>query len=350
MKILVTGAAGFIGYHLTKLLISEDHEVVGLDNINDYYDPNLKFARLGELGIQSESITSNVIIGSQKFLNLRFVKADLSDHDYIIKICKEEKFECVVNLAAQAGVRYSMTNPRAYTRSNIDGFLNILEGCRHGKVKNLVFASTSSVYGLNTKLPLEEDDPTEHPMTLYAATKKANELMAHSYSHLFNFSTTGLRFFTVYGPWGRPDMALFLFAKAIYSGNPIQLFNNGEMVRDFTYVEDIVQGIKLVILNPAQADQYWDGNSPRISTSSAQYRILNIGNSKPVELIKYVEALENSIGKKALKEYLPMQQGDVPATHASIQKLESEFGFKPKVSVEEGIKKFIDWYKIFYKV
>ncbi len=350
MKIFITGSAGFIGYHLTVLLLNEGHEIVGLDNINDYYDVRLKYARLDQLGVKKDLIVEKSFIPSVLYPNFRFIKADISDHDFIVSLCKKEKFESVVNLAAQAGVRYSMINPRAYTKSNVDGFLSILEGCRHGKVPNLVFASTSSVYGLNTKLPLCEDDSTEHPMTLYAATKKANELMAHTYSHLFNISTTGLRFFTVYGPWGRPDMALFLFTKAICNNEPIQLFNKGEMVRDFTYVDDIVKGIRLVTLNSASPDPLWDGNQPRISTSSAPYRLFNIGNSNPVQLIRYVEALEKSLGREAIKEYLPMQLGDVPMTHADIAKLENEYGFQPKFTVEKGVENFVTWYKEFYQI
>jgi len=344
-KILITGAAGFIGFHLASRLISEGYKVVGLDIINDYYDINLKFDRLREHGLDVKNLNEKVLLKSTKFTNYHFLKADLADHDFIVNFMIKEKFDYVVNLAAQAGVRYSIDNPRAYTHSNIDGFLSILEGARHSKVKHLVYASTSSVYGLNTKMPLSENDPTEHPMAIYAATKKANELMAHSYSHLFNLSTTGLRFFTVYGPWGRPDMALYLFAEAILKSKPINVYNNGKMIRDFTYVDDIVESITRLIIKPAIPNFKWSGDDPNIPTSSAPYRIFNIGNSSPVLLMDYIEALEKAFKVKAKKNMMDMQQGDVPATHANIEALENYIGFKPKTSIEEGIQKFVTWYK-----
>ena len=347
-KILITGSAGFIGFHLTTRLIKESFEVIGLDNLNEYYDVNLKFARLFENGINASEIIENEIVISNKFLNYKFLKADISNHDFIVEFMKIEKFDYVVNLAAQAGVRYSIENPRAYTKSNIDGFLSILEGSRHSNVKHLLYASTSSVYGLNEKMPLSETHPTEHPIALYGATKKANEMMAHSYSHLFKLPTTGLRFFTVYGPWGRPDMALFLFTKAILNDSPIKVFNFGKSLRDFTYVDDIVESISRLILKPSQSDINWDGTTPKISTSSAPYQIFNIGNSSPVSLLEYIESLENALNKKAIKELIEMQPGDVPGTHADTEALQSYINFKPNTSIEVGILNFVNWYKEWY--
>lgn len=347
-KILVTGTAGFIGFHLTKRLVKEGYEVVGLDIIDDYYDINLKYSRLRYLGIAEEQITLNHKVFSSTHLNLSFIKADLANHEYIVEMMQTESFDYVVNLAAQAGVRYSIDNPMAYTHSNIDGFLSILEGARHSKVKHLVYASTSSVYGLNTAMPLKETTPTEHPMALYAATKKANEMMAHSYSHLFDLPTSGLRFFTVYGPWGRPDMALFLFAEAMRKGEPINVFNHGKMIRDFTYVDDIVESISRLVVKPPQRNNEWNGDTPRIDLSSAPYRIFNIGNGSPVELMRYIEAVESSLGKKGNYNMMDIQPGDVPATHADTSSLEEYIGFKPKTAVEEGVSRFIDWYKEYY--
>ena len=349
-NILITGSAGFIGFHLTGRLILEGYSVFGLDNINDYYDKNLKYARLTEHGIKSDKIKKNVIIKSNKFFNYSFIKADIADHDFIVDFMIEKKFDYVVNLAAQAGVRNSIDNPRSYTHSNIDGFLSILEGSRFSNVKHLVYASTSSVYGLNTKMPLSEKDPTEHPMAIYAATKKANELMAHSYSHLFDLPTTGLRFFTVYGPWGRPDMALFLFADAMLNNKPINVFNHGKMIRDFTYVDDIVESITRLIFKPANPDKNWDSNQPNIPTSSAPYQIFNIGNSSPVKLMDYIEALEDSLGIDAKKNMMDIQKGDVPSTHADSLSLKNYTGFKPKTSVKNGIQNFVDWYKKINKI
>ena len=349
-KILVTGTAGFIGFHLTSRLVDEGFEVVGLDVINDYYDINLKYSRLAFLGIDKEKIQLNQKVSSNIHSNLNFIQSDLADHEHIVKMMKLESFDYVVNLAAQAGVRYSIDNPLAYTHSNLDGFLSILEGARHSKVKHLVYASTSSVYGLNTAMPLKEATPTEHPMALYAATKKANEMMAHSYSHLFDLPTSGLRFFTVYGPWGRPDMALFLFAEAMRKGESINVFNHGKMIRDFTYVDDIVESISRLILKPPRKNSDWDGNIPRIDSSSAPYRIFNIGNGSPVELMRYIEAVENALGIKSIYNMLDIQPGDVPATHADTSALQEYIGFKPSTSVENGVAKFIDWYKKYYRV
>jgi UDP-glucuronate 4-epimerase len=329
-KILITGTAGFIGFHLADRLIKEGYDVYGLDIINDYYDVNLKYARLLEHGIEARG---SELVQSSKFANYKFMQMDLAEHDAVVQFMNEQKFDYVVNLAAQAGVRYSLENPRAYTHSNIDGFLSILEGCRESQVKHLIFASTSSVYGLNKEMPLSEDQKTDKPMALYAATKKANELMAHSYSHLFQFSSTGLRFFTVYGPWGRPDMALFLFADAILNNKPINVFNHGKMIRDFTYVDDIVESIKRLIPKPAPQNE--DG---------VPFQVFNIGNNNPVQLMDYIGALENALGKTAIKNFMDIQAGDVHATHADVSKLEEYVNFRPQTSVEEGVEKFVDWY------
>ena len=343
-KILITGTAGFIGFHLASRLIEDGYMVVGLDIVNDYYDINLKYNRLEHHGIKTRDIKEKDFIQSSKYSNYRFLKADIADHDFIVDFMVKEKFDYVVNLAAQAGVRYSIDNPRAYTHSNIDGFLSLLEGARHSKVKHLVYASTSSVYGLNTGMPLSENDPTEHPMAMYAATKKANEMMAHSYSHLFDLPTTGLRFFTVYGPWGRPDMALFLFAKAMLNDKPIDVYNYGNMIRDFTYVDDIVESISRLIVKPARSNMSWTGNPPHIPTSSAPYQIFNIGNSSPVKLMDYIEALEKAFGVKAKKNMMDIQPGDVPATHADVKALENYIHFKPKTSIEQGVRNFANWF------
>ena len=346
MKILITGTAGFIGFHLVNRLIAEDGiNIVGLDVVNDYYDLNLKYSRLKEHGIEGRELNDREIFVSTKYLNYRFLKADLADHDFVVNFMVQEKFDFVVNLAAQAGVRYSLDNPRAYTHSNIDGFLSILEGCRYSNVKHLVYASTSSVYGLNTKMPLSEKLPTEHPISLYSATKKANEMMAHTYSHLFRIPTTGLRFFTVYGPWGRPDMALFLFATAILKGEPINVFNHGKMIRDFTYVGDIVESIKRLVSKPVSGDENWNSDAPDSDLSSAPYRIFNIGNNNPVQIMAYIEALEKALGMTAIKNMMDIQPGDVPGTHANTSALEEYIDFKPQTSVEAGVQNFVQWFR-----
>lgn len=330
MKILVTGVAGFIGSHLTKYLIARGDEVVGLDNLNDYYDVNLKLARLKQLEGQT---------------NFRFVKLDLIDRQGIEGLFQQEKFDKVVNLAAQAGVRYSLTNPHAYIDSNIQGFVNILEGCRHNNIKHLVYASSSSVYGANTAMPFSVHDNVDHPLSLYAASKKSNELMAHTYSHLYDLPTTGLRFFTVYGPWGRPDMAMFLFTKAILAGEPIQVFNYGKMKRDFTYIDDIVEGVVRTLDHTATSNLDWSGNNPDPGTSAAPYRLYNIGNNNPVELMYLIEVLEKTLGKTAEKQMQPLQPGDVPSTYADVEALVADVGFKPATSIEDGVARFVDWYR-----
>jgi UDP-glucuronate 4-epimerase len=350
MKILVTGTAGFIGFHLANKLIEADHEVVGLDIINDYYDVNLKFARLNQTGIKHTDIEYGKLIAGKLHPNYRFIKMKLEDRDNLNKLFSHEKFDRVCNLAAQAGVRYSLTNPYAYIDSNIVGFLNILEACRHNSIKHLVYASSSSVYGLNEKIPFSEKDNVDHPISLYAASKKSNELMAHTYSHLFEIPTTGLRFFTVYGPWGRPDMALFIFTKAILAGEPIQVFNNGEMERDFTYVGDTVEGIFRVLTGePPHGNENWNGKQPDTSSSPAPYKIYNIGNSKPMKLMDFVQAIEDGLGKKAIIEYMPMQEGDVRMTWADVDGLNEDFHYKPGCSLEKGIKEFLTWYRYYYK-
>jgi len=350
MKILVTGTAGFIGYHLAEALLAEGHEIVGLDSINDYYDAGLKLARLRNHGIDAADMAFHDMRKSITHGAYRFVKADLADHDFIVGFMREERFDYVVNLAAQAGVRYSLEKPREYTHSNVDGFLSILEGCRHSGVKHLVYASTSSVYGLHKNMPFNESGPVDHPMALYAATKKANELMAHAYSHLFGIPTSGLRFFTVYGPWGRPDMALFLFTDAILKGEPIKIFNHGRMLRDFTYVGDIVESIRRLVVKPVGPDPDWDPANPSSSSSSAPYRIFNIGNSAPVELMEYIHAIEDSLGIEAKKVFMDMQPGDVPATHADTSALEAYVNFRPATSIREGVGRFIDWYRAYHQL
>lgn len=349
MKILVTGTAGFIGFHLTNSLLNKGHEVIGLDSINDYYDVRLKFARLQEAGIAESGIEYNKLITSSQNKNYRFIKMNLEDRENIMALFESEKFDRACNLAAQAGVRYSLTNPFAYIDSNIVGFINILEACRHHAVKHLVYASSSSVYGLNEKIPFSEKDNVDHPISLYAATKKSNELMAHTYSYLYGLPTTGLRFFTVYGPWGRPDMALFLFTKAITEGKPIQVFNNGEMERDFTYIGDIVEGIYRVITStPPQGNTTWNGSHPDPSSSPAPYRIYNIGNSKPVRLMDFIRAIEVNLGKKAIIEFLPMQPGDVRRTWAEVGNLIQNMDYKPFTQLDTGIQNFVTWYRDFY--
>jgi UDP-glucuronate 4-epimerase len=334
-KILVTGAAGFIGFHLSERLLKEGREVVGLDIVNDYYDPAIKEARLA------------ILKAYPAFLHAR---QDMADREATAELFRAEKFDAVVNLAAQAGVRYSLVNPYSYVDSNMSGFVNILEGCRHNGVKHLVFASSSSVYGSNTKMPFSVHHNVDHPVSLYAASKKANELMAHTYSHLFGLSCTGLRFFTVYGPWGRPDMALFLFTKAILEDRPINVFNYGKMKRDFTYIDDIIEGVVRVLDMPASSNPSWDGNAPDPSTSYAPYRIYNIGNNAPMELMRFIEILEDVLGKKAEKNLMPMQPGDVPVTYADVEDLMADTGFRPEITPEEGIPRFVEWYREYFRV
>ncbi|WP_456479165.1 NAD-dependent epimerase [Nautilia sp.] len=347
MKILITGTAGFIGFHLANKLIKRGDEVIGVDNINDYYDVNLKYGRLKEAGIDKNKIEYNKIICSDKYANYKFIKLNLEDKENIDILFRKEKFDKVCHLAAQAGVRYSLTNPDIYIQSNIIGFMNILEAVRHNSVQSLSFASSSSVYGLNRQQPFSTDDNVEHPISLYAATKKATELMSHSYAYLYNIPTTGLRFFTVYGPWGRPDMALFKFVKNILDDKPIDVYNYGEMYRDFTYIDDIVEGIVRVIDNPPKPNSNWDGKT---SESEAPYKIYNIGNGNPVKLMDFIEAIEETLGRKAKKNLLPMQLGDVPKTYADTTDLERDLGYKPYTNVKDGIKKFVEWYKRFYKI
>jgi UDP-glucuronate 4-epimerase len=333
MHVLVTGVAGFIGHHLALRLLARGDSVVGIDNLNDYYDVKLKENRLKRFPADAK---------------FSFRKLDITHRSDVQALFEEQKFDAVVNLAAQAGVRYSITNPHAYIDANIVGFINLIEGARHTSVKHFVFASSSSVYGANTRLPLSEDDNVDHPLSLYAATKKANELMAHSYANLFQLPCTGLRFFTVYGPWGRPDMALFKFTKAILADEPIQVFNHGNMVRDFTYIDDIVEGVVRVIDATAAPDPTWSGDSPNPAISYAPYRIFNIGNNNPVQLMRYINALEDCLGKKAKMDMLPMQPGDVPATAADVSRLQNAVDFRPKTEVETGIAKFVDWYRSYY--
>lgn len=334
-KILITGGAGFIGAHLAKKLMASGAEVVGLDNLNDYYDPQLKIDRMAALA------------GAPAFTH---VDMDLSDRAAVAKLFEDHSFDAVVNLAAQAGVRYSLTNPHSYVDSNIVGFVNILEGCRHSGVKHLVYASSSSVYGANTKMPFSVHDNVDHPVSLYAASKKANELMAHTYSHLFGLPTTGLRFFTVYGPWGRPDMALFLFTKAILENKPINVFNNGNMERDFTYIDDIVEGVSRVIFKVPEGSDSWSGDAPDPATSYCPYRVYNIGNNNKEKLLRYIEVLEQCLGKKAEKNFMPMQPGDVQATYANVDDLVEDFAYKPGTTLEFGIGQFVDWYKEYFRI
>ncbi|OIR06728.1 UDP-glucose 4-epimerase [mine drainage metagenome] len=333
MKVLVTGAAGFIGMHVCERLLARGDEVVGVDNLNDYYEVALKEARLARLTPQP---------------GFSLARLDIADRPGMAALFEREKPQRAINLAAQAGVRYSLQNPHAYVDSNVVGFVNVLEGCRHAGVEHLVYASSSSIYGGNTRMPFSEHDNVDHPVSLYAATKKANELMAHTYSHLFRLSTTGLRFFTVYGPWGRPDMALFLFTKAILAGRPIDVFNHGRMRRDFTYIDDIAEGVIRVLDRPAAADPAFDPMDPDPASSDAPYRVLNIGNNQPVELMGYIETLERALGKTAIKNFLPLQDGDVPATYADTSDLKALTGFSPATSVRDGVGRFVDWYRGYY--
>jgi len=332
--VLVTGAAGFIGYHVAKRLLERGDHVLGLDNLNDYYDVRLKEARLTQLA---------------SFERFQFHRMDLADRAGMSALFADRSIRRVVHMAAQAGVRYSLVNPHAYTDSNIVGFLNVLEGCRHARVEHLVYASSSSVYGGHTRMPFSVRDNVDHPVSMYAATKKANELMAHTYAHLYGVTCTGLRFFTVYGPWGRPDMALFLFTKAILAGKPIDVFNYGKMQRDFTYIDDVAEGVVRVLDKPAKPDPTWSGDVPNPGTSSAPYRLYNIGNHQPVELLRFIEILEGALGKKAEKNFLPLQPGDVPATYADVDDLIKDVDFKPNTPIEVGIRRFVEWYRDFYQ-
>ncbi len=335
MKVLLTGAAGFIGMHVAQRLLARGDEVVGLDNLNDYYEVSLKEARLARLTPQP---------------GFRFVKMSVEDRDGMAQLFAAERFDRVVHLAAQAGVRYSLQNPNAYIDANIVGFMNILEGCRHSGVQHLVYASSSSVYGGNTKMPFSEADSVDHPVSLYAATKKANELMAHTYSHLYGLPTTGLRFFTVYGPWGRPDMALFLFTKAMVEGRPIDVFNRGDMQRDFTFIDDIVEGVIRTLDRPAEPDPAFDGDHPHPGHSKAPFRVFNIGNQGPVKLMSFIEAIEKALGITAQKNLLPMQPGDVPATYADVSELTAWTGFSPATPIHEGVARFVEWYRAYYRI
>jgi UDP-glucuronate 4-epimerase len=350
MKILVTGTAGFIGSFTATRLLERGDEVVGLDCLNDYYDVNVKFGRLEQVGIDKPEAEKGHITQSKKYPNYRFIKMSLEDREGMNHLFSTEKFDRVCHLAAQAGVRYSLTNPYAYIDSNIIGFQNLLESCRHHPVQHLAYASSSSVYGLNENYPFSTHDNVDHPISLYAATKKANELMAHTYSHLYKIPTTGLRFFTVYGPWGRPDMALFIFTKAILEDRPIDVFNHGNMQRDFTYIDDIVTGILKVLDHPPQGNADWNGQEPDPSSSPSPYKIYNIGNNSPVGLMDFIEAIEQALDKKAKKNFLPIQMGDVPATWANIDDLVADLNYAPSVSVQEGVKRFINWYLDFFKV
>lgn len=349
MKILVTGTAGFIGHHVTKALLKRGDEVIGLDNINDYYDPELKYGRLTDTGIEKKEVADNNFTQSKKYPKYRFIKMDLEDHTTLMKLCKNEKFDQICHLAAQPGVRYSIENPMAYVNSNLVGFANILEAARHYNCKHLVYASSSSVYGMNKKMPFSVEDNVDHPVSLYAATKKSNELMAHTYSHLYNIPTTGLRFFTVYGPWGRPDMAILLFTNAIVQGKPIKIFNNGKMKRDFTYIDDIVSGVLKVMSNPPE-NHLQKSKNTLLTTSTAPYKIYNIGNNKPVPLMDFIQCLEKILGIQAKKEYFPMQPGDVVATWADVTGLKEKIGYHPSTSVEEGLREFVKWYRDYYKI
>jgi len=349
-KVLVTGTAGFIGFHLARRLAEQGYHVTGLDIINDYYDPDLKYDRLELSGISRESIGYNQLVTSTKTKNYQFIQLRLEDREALFELFANRRFDVVVNLAAQAGVRFSLSNPQAYIDSNITGFLNILEACRHHPVENLIYASSSSVYGLNKNMPFSVRSNVDHPVSLYAASKKSNELMAHTYSHLFGIPTIGLRFFTVYGPWGRPDMALFIFTKAILKGEPVQVFNHGKMERDFTYIDDIVGGIERMVGRPHISGVGWKPETPDPSFSSAPFKLYNIGNSKPVKLNDFIEAIEQALGKKAQRQLMPIQPGDVEKTWADVTSLKQDYGYNPDTPVETGIKRFVDWYREYYSV
>jgi UDP-glucuronate 4-epimerase len=348
MKILVTGTAGFIGSFTAARLAERGDEVIGLDNINDYYDVDIKYGRLERDGIERSAAKEGKRVQSRRYPTYRFMRMHLEDRAGLEELFEEEGFDMVCHLAAQAGVRYSLINPHAYIESNIVAFLNLLESCRHHSVKHLVYASSSSVYGLNENYPFSTHDNVDHPISLYAASKKSNELMAHTYSHLYAIPTTGLRFFTVYGPWGRPDMALFLFTKAILEGRPIDVFNHGKMKRDFTYIDDIVTGMIKLLDNTPEGDPSWSGEDPDPSGSRAPYRLYNIGNNSPVELMDFIEAIERTLGKQAKKNFLPLQPGDVPATWANVDDLVEDIGYAPSVGIQDGVERFVEWYLAFF--
>lgn len=348
MKVLVTGAAGFIGSAVCKRLLKRGDVVVGLDNINDYYDPELKYGRLAGLGIAKDDVAWYKFARSSTYEHFQFIRMNLEDKHAMQMLFANGGFDAVINLGAQAGVRYSISNPDAYIESNVDGFINVLEGCRHNKVKHLVYASSSSVYGLNGKVPFSEHDGIAHPVSLYAATKKSNELMAHAYSKLYNLPTTGLRFFTVYGPWGRPDMSPFLFIDAILHDRAIKVFNNGDMLRDFTYIDDIVEGVVRILDVVPESNKEWDETHPDPATSPAPYRVYNIGNQQPTKLMDYIACIENAIGREAKKEFLPMQPGDVYQTYADSSALGNATGFRPDTPLQDGITRTVAWFKEFY--
>jgi UDP-glucuronate 4-epimerase len=349
MKVLVTGAAGFIGYHLCAWLLRRGHEVVGLDSLDAYYDVSLKLGRLRELGVEAERLQPNCLQQSGSQPAFRFVRSDICDLKELGGLFERERFEQVCNLAAQAGVRHSLADPHKYVQSNVAGFMNVLEACRHHDVRHLVYASSSSVYGLNRRIPFSTSQNTDHPVSIYAATKKSNELMAHSYSHLYGLPTTGLRFFTVYGPWGRPDMALFRFTAQILKGESVEVYNRGEMIRDFTYVADVVEGTGRILAQIPKASLDWDPQNPKPDVSSAPFRLFNIGNSQPVRLLDFIAALERELGLKARLSYQPMQPGDVPETEADVIGLEAATGFRPETTVQEGIRAFVHWYRQYYR-
>ncbi|OGP97938.1 MAG: capsule biosynthesis protein CapI [Deltaproteobacteria bacterium RBG_19FT_COMBO_46_9] len=350
MKILVTGSAGFIGSFAAEGLVDRGDEVIGLDSINDYYDVNLKYGRLEKDGIDRSAIKKDSLVKSSKYSNYSFIKMKLEDRQDLERFFKTEGFDMVCHMAAQAGVRYSITNPHAYIESNIVGFQNILEACRYNNIRHLVYASSSSVYGLNENYPFSTHDNVDHPISIYAATKKSNELMAHAYSHLYGLPTTGLRFFTVYGPWGRPDMALFIFTKAILEERPIDIYNNGKMKRDFTYIDDIIGGIINVLDTPPKGNSGWSGRHPDPSSSPAPYRIYNIGRNSPVSLMDFIDSIERSVGKRAKRNYLPMQPGDVPATWADVDDLVRDLDYSPHVQIREGVERFVKWYMEYFKI
>jgi len=350
MKILVTGTAGFIGFHLARKLLERGDEVTGLDNINDYYEPSLKYNRLDDTGVDTKEIRYNHLVKSSAYPNYQFVKLELQDKENLFRLFESQKFDRVCHLAAQAGVRYSITHPYAYLDSNMVGFMNIIEACRHNNIEHLAYASSSSVYGMNESMPFSTHDNVDHPISLYAASKKSNELMAHTYSHLYGLPTTGLRFFTVYGPWGRPDMALFLFTRAILNDQQIDVYNNGNMQRDFTYIDDIIEGVVRVMDHPPEGNPEWSGKDPDPASSPAPYKIYNIGNNSPVHLMDFIKAIEEETGREAKKNFMPMQPGDVQKTWANVNDLIEDFGYKPQTDIRTGVKNFVEWYRTYYNI